>query len=411
MTRQPVGTQSDLRSSTQPLSGLRSGKTGHTRVTPSSPNYRNTLASRMWETLNALGTSNPELVSCKMTDGALPTRQCMTWDPSSRADFIDCFSQSDDSGDSDQWDPARIDNIFCNFTSTQWPKVSPYLTSQILIHLGASGSALPQSVGQSKKIVCTGDQCSFEGFGNDVRPYLAKRVISRPATFGSLTPPPDARGSDGRPLPTSSKLSRIMLPGGEFNAHSWKAKESSLKVFREWLPADEKASFDDRIDEVDYKSRCRLEEIHALQSYTLEGYREVNSTLRTLANGGAAPTSTVAERVNLTVSAVNCAKQTRAGILIRGAKLKPEQLARYQPGSFVVEAALTSTTMGEQVLSEFRGNVEFQIFDGQGADLSDLSMMAEEGEGELLFQAGSLFKVLSTENDEDLTIIKMVYVP
>ena len=280
----------------------------------------------------------------------------------------------------------------------------------------SAGGASQATLGVTKKLGCTKSdntwQCRYDGFGESVTDFIAKRLVLRPDSFGNMTPPADAKDDFGRPMAKSSKLSKVILKSGPTVASEYRADQPTLKAMLDYLPDTEEASFKDHLADVGYHAPCKPAELYALMDYSQEGYKDTNSSLRKLYADPAAPIDAVVDtRTRVTVSGVNCAKKISTGVVVRGATLTPDKLARYQPGAFVIEPAFTSTSVGEQVHSSFEGNVEFQIFDGKGANLTQLSLLNEEGEQELLFQAGSIFKVLSKEQDDNVTVIKMAYVP
>lgn len=409
--------RSELASSQPPTSGERKGKQGSSRVfLASTPNVKQTLNYRVWMHLSELFATRPDLVGCKNVSGAMPTRECTTYDPATRADFLYCFAQSDNPGTT--FDPAKLDNINCSYTAAAWPVVSSYLADKILPTLldGAAAGQTTVELGGAKKLKCAKAdaawKCQYEGFGNSVEDFVAKRLVLRPADFGDLVPPAGAVDELGKPLPKGSKTSQVTLKGGAVVAKTFKADQPTQDAMLAYLPDTDEAAFKDHMENVGYTSPCKPAEVFALMDYSMDGYKDVNAAMRKLnADANAAIDPTVDTRVRSTISGVNCARKANAGVVVRGATLSPEKLARYKPGAFVVEPSFTSTTIGEEVHSSFEGNTEFQIFDAKGADLTNLSMLNEEGEGELLFQAGSLFKVLAREQDGELTIIKMAYIP
>jgi hypothetical protein len=407
---------SNLASSDQPTTGERKGKIGSSRVKfEGVRDVENMLAVRIWRHLAATAKSSPTLVDCKDVPGANPTKACITYDPKSRADQLYCFAQSDTA----KFNANKLHNVHCDFVSSDWPKLSSYLSTTVLNDLLKKSvtAAGDVSIGKKKQLNCNGApnwDCAFKGFDNDVKDYLAKRLVIRPVSIGSLTPARGELDELSRPLPKSSAESKVQV-GGEFVvAKTYKASDAVLKEFMTYLPIDSVKDFDAHLADVGYKANCRNPEIYALMDYSGDGYKDVNAALRKLDLEGAQSTKldpVLNSRVRSTISGLNCAKKIKSGVVVRGATLSSDKLKRYEKGKFVVEPAFTSTTIGEETLLDFKGNVEFQIFDAVGADLTNLSLRNENGEQELLFQAGSLFKVVGREEEGSLTVIKMVYAP
>ncbi|MGE0173490.1 MAG: ADP-ribosyltransferase [Oligoflexales bacterium] len=405
--------RSGLASSKPPTSGERHGKQADSRVFLTSQNADQTLAVKIFRFLLDATNTHPELVGCKEVPGAMPTKECSTYDPATRSDFIYCFGQSDTDI---HFDIAKLDNVNCSFTSSSWPKVSSYLATAVLPPLlapAASGGSVV--IGGKRKLACSNTrdswECNYEGFEDSVRDFLAERLVVRPDDFGSLTPPPGAKDEHGRPLPSSSQVSAVHVGMEAIVARTYKGNDGDLQRFMGYLPDEEEAEMKAHIEDVNYHSHCQEAEVFSLLDYSSEGYRDINKGLRTFDVTPAAIEPQLDGRIRTTISAVNCAKKIRAGVVVRGATLSPEKLARYIPGAFITEPAFTSTTVGTDVHSSFAGNVEFQYFDAKGADLTNLSLLNEEGEAELLFQAGTLFKVLTREQEENLTIIKLIPIP
>lgn len=205
----------------------------------------------------------------------------------------------------------------------------------------------------------------------------------------------------GNLLPSRSSDYELKLPSGTIKPASYRAPASLLSEFVNSLPADERDTSDH--DEVE---GCSKEEILAIFFYTGEGYRDVNKGLRGLPQGQKIePATDLAIRAVL--SAVNCAKSSRPEVVVRGANLSAEKLAKYQKDAIIVEHAFTSTTMAREVVPEFRGNTEFRFIGAMGANLEGLGTMAEEGEQELLLRPGTLFKVLDRHVEGEATIITL----
>ena len=87
--------------------------------------------------------------------------------------------------------------------------------------------------------------------------------------------------------------------------------------------------------------------------------------------------------------------------LKRGATLTPNEIAGYVPGSVVTEAAFTSASVGRS----FGGNVRFTIRSLHGKRIDRLSRYPSERE--VLFRAGTRFRVLSSRREGGLTKIEL----
>ena len=87
--------------------------------------------------------------------------------------------------------------------------------------------------------------------------------------------------------------------------------------------------------------------------------------------------------------------------LKRGVVLSPEEVARYVPGRVVTEAGFTSASYGWG----FSGNVRFIIHGRHGKRIDRLSAYPKEGE--VLFDAGTRFRVLDVGDEPGVRVIKM----
>ncbi len=87
--------------------------------------------------------------------------------------------------------------------------------------------------------------------------------------------------------------------------------------------------------------------------------------------------------------------------LRRGADLKPDDIARYVPGQIVTEDAFTSASTG----AGFRRNARFIIDSLHGKHVKWLSAIPSEGE--VLFKAGTRFRVRNVRREGAITKIEM----
>ena len=87
--------------------------------------------------------------------------------------------------------------------------------------------------------------------------------------------------------------------------------------------------------------------------------------------------------------------------LRRGATLTPEEIAKHIPGEIITKHAFTSASMGQG----FGGNARFIITSLHGKRIDGLS--AHPSELEVLFKAGTRFRVLSNERKGSITEIRL----
>ena len=87
--------------------------------------------------------------------------------------------------------------------------------------------------------------------------------------------------------------------------------------------------------------------------------------------------------------------------LKRMVTLSPEDIARYVPGRVVTEAGFTSASYGRG----FSGNVRFTIHGRHGKRIDQLSAYPKERE--VLFDAGTRFRVLRKRDKSGVTEIEM----
>ncbi|EIT90869.1 MULTISPECIES: ADP-ribosyltransferase [Mycobacteroides] len=151
-------------------------------------------------------------------------------------------------------------------------------------------------------------------------------------------------------------------------------------------------------------SKLDADDLLAMADYTGDGYRELNTALRS---------GTLDASQQARIDAINnaLAKMPKyEGPVFRGTDLPADVLARYQPGTVVTESAFTSTSTNAAIAksADFAGNVEFRIISNSGRDVSAVSNFAHEQE--ILFSSGSKFYVASRNIDPATgrTIIEMI---
>ena len=96
------------------------------------------------------------------------------------------------------------------------------------------------------------------------------------------------------------------------------------------------------------------------------------------------------------------------GVVFRGSKVEPVQLAKYKVGQIITEKGFTSTSTKLAVAQAFSGNVFYTIVSKTGKAIKDFSEFSAEDE--VLFRSGTKFKVLAVENKNGKTFVKMMEV-
>lgn len=111
---------------------------------------------------------------------------------------------------------------------------------------------------------------------------------------------------------------------------------------------------------------------------------------------------------NLLSNALDASKNKHEGWVFRGMVAKKEDIQKYydahESGNEVVHEEFTSTS--HTIGAEFGGNVKFSIYSKRGVNIEGLSLHGS-AEKEVLFNAGSKFKVLSIREADDTIFIKM----
>ena len=132
------------------------------------------------------------------------------------------------------------------------------------------------------------------------------------------------------------------------------------------------------------------------------GYRLLNRALREAAQPGGPKVPERYEAYRLTLNdALDRLPDYPADGLKRGTTLNPEGIARYIPGQVVTEPQFTSASTGQG----FGGNTRFTIDGLRGKRIHWLS--AHPSEGEVLFKAGTRFRVRNRYRDGGITNIEL----
>ena len=167
-------------------------------------------------------------------------------------------------------------------------------------------------------------------------------------------------------------------------------------------------------------ARLGAEAVAALIFYTSEsfGYRQINRLLRGQMTKFAAEEKQIGwnterakrdyqEHIKFINAALNQLPNYE-GVVFRGSKVEPKQLAQYQVGEIVTEKGFTSSSSNLAVAQNFSGNVLYTIFSKTGKKIRDFSEFP--GEDEVLFRSGTKFKILAIEKKDGKTLIKMMEV-
>jgi len=132
----------------------------------------------------------------------------------------------------------------------------------------------------------------------------------------------------------------------------------------------------------------------AVADVTGVGHQEINSTLW---NGSVADVEEIASRAVAFSNALD-SFPVHEGTVLRGMNLSDAQVARYEPGSTVVEPGFTHASRDPD--REFGGNTVFVIDSKSGRDVGQRSAVPVEQE--VTFDMSSRFDVLSKEWVDDL---------
>lgn len=144
----------------------------------------------------------------------------------------------------------------------------------------------------------------------------------------------------------------------------------------------------------DYKN-LSVTEAALVSMYSGSYYREVNNQLRS---------GLMTEKQYRFAMQLNDALSKIApkpGVTRRGANLSPQDIQKYKPGMIIEERGFTSSSKG----SGFGGNVKYEIHGKTGRDIQPLSFYP--GEAEVLFRAGTRFKVVSNDG-KNIVLHEMV---
>ena len=153
-------------------------------------------------------------------------------------------------------------------------------------------------------------------------------------------------------------------------------------------------------------------EMAAVTAYTGPGvgswtYAELNHLLRTAARGGAAVPAQYDDWRRTVSDALAKLPDYPARNLKRMVTLSPEEVGRYVPGRVVTETGFTSTSYRPSKIEgiAFTGNVRFVIHGRHGKRIDGISEIP--GEREVLFDAGTRFRVLRRRDKSGVTEITM----
>lgn len=143
-------------------------------------------------------------------------------------------------------------------------------------------------------------------------------------------------------------------------------------------------------------------EIAARYAYTTSdsawGYRRLNAALRSLDPQRVADLRNYRDTLNAALAKL----PDHPGIVRRGTTLSASQIAEHVKGSVITKHAFTSASVGR---AAFGGNVHFVIQSRHGKRIQPWS--AYTGEREVLFAAGTRFRVLSVERVGGRTEIRL----
>lgn len=148
------------------------------------------------------------------------------------------------------------------------------------------------------------------------------------------------------------------------------------------------------------KSGLTRDETDLIYSYTNDMYTDLNEDLR---GGSPGVTQFMKDKINVALEKLPAHK----GTTYRSIQIdNPKQFVSSLSGSkdFKFDDFVSTTTDRSQ-LSNFSGNIQFEIQSKRGRTVSHIS--AQKSEKEVLFKAGSRFKFLSSTNNNGKTIIKI----
>lgn len=162
------------------------------------------------------------------------------------------------------------------------------------------------------------------------------------------------------------------------------------------------------------------EEMAALIFYSSEeGYKQINRLLRgnlkefekNLCNNWQTlepAKNDYLEQARFAAAALNALPNYKL-LAFRQTTLSADQIAKYKVGTILTEQGFTSTSTGIVESENFQGNVRYTIFSQTGKVIQEYAKYPNEKE--VLFLPGSKFKVLSVEEKEGKTFIRMVETP
>ena len=131
------------------------------------------------------------------------------------------------------------------------------------------------------------------------------------------------------------------------------------------------------------------------------GYKRPNQALRDAERDGTMVPAQYDDYRKTLSDALRKLPDYPARNLKRGVTLSPAEIARYVPGRIVTEAGFTSASYGRG----FSGNVRFIIHGRHGKRIDRLSAYPKEGE--VLFDAGTRFRVLRNARKPEVVEITM----
>lgn len=148
-------------------------------------------------------------------------------------------------------------------------------------------------------------------------------------------------------------------------------------------------------------------ERQAIRNYTLEKYSGLDSyhTLNPALSIDTIDKMQQSARESNILSAALSKLPVHEGTVLRGT-IKPltaAELAKYEPGDFVVEPRFLSSTVDpEEEFSKEGGNAIWVIESKNGHSLKDLADPSMANEQEILFDRFPRFQVLAKEYDDEL---------
>ena len=142
---------------------------------------------------------------------------------------------------------------------------------------------------------------------------------------------------------------------------------------------------------------------HTIEESVRSHYRRLNNELREAAKPGTSKLPGRYEDYALTLNGALDKLPDQAGTFWRGAQLSAAELGEYTPGSIRVWPAFSSSSRSRS--GAFSRNTLLEIVARHGKDIRGYS--AYPSENEVLFKAGSRFRVLSTRREKGRTKIQL----